>query len=535
MNIVITLAGHSRRFLQAGYEIPKFLIDIDGVPMIQHVVSMFDALDNFYFVVNREQIEAFPFIPAVLTSLAKKTKITIIEPHELGPVWSALQVTDIPANDEMIVSYCDFYVTWDYKQFKRQIYGYDGAVPAFRGFHPASFGNTYYAYMRVNDQQEMLELREKNSFTDKRHEEFASAGIYYFSSWTLFKHYAERLMEKGYADSNLKEGYASLLFNPLVNDGYKVKVTEVDQFICWGTPEDLAQYQFWSRYFKSLPHQSVAPSQPMKSINLIPMAGSGSRFKEYGYRVGKPLILIRNKPMVTCACESFPKADDWIFLPRQEDLAKHDIDVVIKSMIPQALVIPVAGNTSGQAATCLLAKNDMDPDASLFIASCDYEVCFNAAAWQAIVDDETIDAVIWTYRMKDALAKNPMAFAYCQTERDSARVKKIVEKQTISDQPCQDPLVVGSFWFRRARDFIWAAETAVKNNVTVNGEHYVANSMNALIEKGDKIVIFDVDQWISFGDPFELNVYYYWDEYFSNTSSRAPLNESRIIESQSSI
>ena len=38
----------------------------------------------------------------------------------------------------------------------------------------------------------------------------------------------------------------------MVEDGLKVKVTEVDNFICWGTPEDLAQYYFWFRYFNTL-------------------------------------------------------------------------------------------------------------------------------------------------------------------------------------------------------------------------------------------------------------------------------------------
>jgi len=34
---------------------------------------------------------------------------------------------------------------------------------------------------------------------------------------------------------------------------------------------------------------------------------------------------------------------------------------------------------------------------------------------------------------------------------------------------------------------------------------------------GKKFVIFDVDQWISFGDPFELEVLEYWREYFEKS------------------
>ena len=45
--------------------------------------------------------------------------------------------------------------------------GYDGGIPSFKGFHPASFGDTLYAYMRVNSNDEMLELREKKCFTSE--------------------------------------------------------------------------------------------------------------------------------------------------------------------------------------------------------------------------------------------------------------------------------------------------------------------------------------------------------------------------------
>jgi hypothetical protein len=35
------------------------------------------------------------------------------------------------------------------------------------------------------------------------------------------------------------------------------------------------------------------------------------------------------------------------------------------------------------------------------------------------------------------------------------------------------------------------------------------------LQRGKKIVIFEIEQWISFGDPFELQVFYYWQEFFT--------------------
>lgn len=516
MHIIVTLAGHSRRFKAAGYHVPKFLAEIEGKLMIEHVLDMFDPSDTFHFVINEDQVATFPNLMQILSTLVKRSSVKIIPSHELGPVFSSLQVDQIPEDQEVVITYCDFIVEWDYKKFKREVSGYSAGIPAFKGFHPASFGETKYAYMRVDENLSMLELREKESFTIHREQEYASAGIYYFSQWRLYEYYAKRLMTEGF--QGLNEGYVSLIANLLVGDGLSVKVTEVKRFICWGTPEDLAQYLFWSNYFlKNLAikkYKTIA-RDGARRVNLIPMAGKGSRFRDAMFKTSKPLISIGSLPMVVSACQSFPEADTWIFLPRADDLSRHSLKDALRSCLSESIeFVPVDHETTGQAATCLLAKKLLNSDDHLLITSCDYRTIYDNDDWQKIVDDDSIDAVIWTTRIGAGLIKNPSAFAYCVTEVDGFTVNKIVEKHTISEEPGNDPLVVGTFWFRRSGDFIRVAEAAISKNLNVNGEHYVANSMNLLLAEGKRIIIFDIIQWISFGDPFELDIYYYWEDYF---------------------
>ena len=50
----------------------------------------------------------------------------------------------------------------------------------------------------------------------------------------------------------IKEYYASLIYNLMVADGKSIGLFEVAKFICWGTPEDLEQYLFWSIYYCSI-------------------------------------------------------------------------------------------------------------------------------------------------------------------------------------------------------------------------------------------------------------------------------------------
>jgi hypothetical protein len=138
---------------------------------------------------------------------------------------------------------------------------------------------------------------------------------------------------------------------------------------------------------------------------------------------------------------------------------------------------------------------------------------FDHAEWASIGEDPSIDGAIWTTRLRGLPIKAPEAFAYCIAD-EKGRIHRVVEKQTISDEPNLDPLVIGTFWFRRAADFKIAATHLIENDITVNGEHYVGTSINRLLEQGKKFVIFDVNQWVTFGDPFELEVLEYWREYF---------------------
>jgi len=512
MHIIIPMAGHSRRFAKAGLKKPKSLLPVGPTTMIEQVVEMFSPDDDYHFIINKEQASENPQIIEFLEGLAKKSSTVVIASHEEGPIRSVLQVPGISTNAPLIVSYCDFTVTWNYSQFLRHIHDCDAAVPSFQGFHPASFGNTLYAYMRT-DGDRMLELREKENFTKNKIKEHASVGIYYFRSWSLLVDYGKRVQND--KDNPLSEGYVSQICAKMANDRLRVLIHEVKNFICLGTPEDYEQHQFWWRFYSQIGKKDTLDrSKAVKRINLLPMAGSGSRFKEYGYRVAKPLIQVRQQPMVLRASQSMPEADWWIFLPRAEDIEKHPIAPALESLFEEVKVIPVEGPTSGQAATCLLAADLLENDAELTISSCDYESFFDVEGWHQILEDENIDGAIWTYRHKNILIKNPEAFAYCHISDDGFSIKEVVEKKTISATPENDHLVIGTFWFRRAEDFIKGAQTMIEKKITVNNEHYVATSINQLIEENKKFIIFEVDQWISYGDPFEISVLEYWEDYF---------------------
>jgi bifunctional N-acetylglucosamine-1-phosphate-uridyltransferase/glucosamine-1-phosphate-acetyltransferase GlmU-like protein len=215
---------------------------------------------------------------------------------------------------------------------------------------------------------------------------------------------------------------------------------------------------------------------------------------------------------------SLPGSNRSVYILKNEDYKNkrliHDIEDSDKAK--NFSYIPILKPTSGQAATCLLAEDFTNSNHSLIISSCDYELIYNSKELSKVCKLHDPDVVIFTFRLKSLPVGSYSNFAYC--ESDNFKVKKIIEKKCISDSPQEDEMVTGTFWFKKASFFFDAAKNLISNDIRVNNEHYVGTSLNFLIDQGFKVITFEVDQWISFGDPTELNLYYFWEDYFNESS-----------------
>ena len=251
MKIIIPMTGYGSRFAAAGYKKLKPFIDVQGKPIIEWIVKgMYEGENNFLFICRKEHIDSLPYIKDVLGRIAPEGTIAVIDDWvKKGPVYDVLRVEKYIDDEEAcIVNYCDFYMDWDYHKFiseaaERQC---EGSVPCYTGFHPhLLIKKNLYASCKIDDDQNLIEIREKYSFEKDKTKAHHSPGVYYFRSGRLMKKYFAELVEKGPALNG--EYYASLPYNFMVRDGLKVWVPDnVNSFCQWGTPEDLQEYLFWT-------------------------------------------------------------------------------------------------------------------------------------------------------------------------------------------------------------------------------------------------------------------------------------------------
>ena len=524
MKIIVPMSGVGRRFQEAGYKDPKPLIPVDGLPIIEHVVGMFPGEADFIFICNEEHLKATA-MRSVLERIAPKGRIVSIPPHKLGPVHAVLAVSDLIADEEpVVVNYCDFSVEWDWKAVKAQLAanGCDGAVPAYKGFHPHCLGSTNYAYMRSESSPStgsgqapagawMLQIQEKKPFTANRTSEYASSGTYYFKRGAYVKKYFAEL--KAMPDQALNgEYYVSLVYNLLVRDGLKVWIPEIPVMLQWGTPEDLEEYQGWSDYFKK--ERGFKPSRAFAGTALVPMAGEGQRFKDEGYKTVKPLIEVSGEPMIAAAAGSMPKMSRYVFVCRDSHLKSYPLEASLKQHFgADTAVISVDHLTEGQACTCLLAKDKLDPSKPLMIGACDNGMVWDEAAFAAIEADANVDFVVWTFRGYAGAKRKPQAYGWVDADAQG-HIKAVSVKKAISETPGKDPGVIGAFWFRKASMFVDNAESLIRQNRRVNNEFYADSVINVALESGLKGRIFDVKRYLCWGTPDDLRTWEYWEGHF---------------------
>ena len=82
------------------------------------------------------------------------------------------------------------------------------------------------------------------------------------------------------------------------------------------------------------------------------------------------------------------------------------------------------------------------------------------------------------------------------------------------NNPAHDPIVTGTFTFRRAGDFRLAVKRMIERNARVNGEFYIDTAINDAITLGLNCRLFEIDRYLGWGTPDELQTYLYWQTCF---------------------
>lgn len=500
MKIIIPLSGQGRRFVDAGYTDPKPLIKANNIPMVEHVINLFPGETDLVTIANRIHIETTQ-LRKVLEGLG--AKVYVIENHSLGPVYAVLQILDVIDDDEeVIISYTDYGTDWDYSKFKAECGERDGIIVAYKGFHPHMLFADNYAFLRMNGHK-VTEVREKESFTSNKMEEYASNGTYYFRRGFYVKKYFKELIEKGINKNG--EYYVSLVYNLMIADNLNIGVFEIERMLQWGTPRDLEIYNTWADIFS---RTQIVPKS--KATLILPMAGRGSRFSMVGYTDPKPLLPVNGQPMIVSAVKCLPECNHKIFITLNTHLHSYDLAPTLRAAFKDIEIIGIDDVTEGQACTSTVGIQRLSPSTPILISACDNGVMYDADKYAALEADSSIDVIVWSFHNNPTSKLYPHMYAWLDVTSDS-RISRVSVKKHFSGA---QHAIIGTMYFRTAKIYNEGYAVILEKNIRTNGEFYVDDLLNPLIEKGYKVVNFPVDYYLCWGTPNDYKTYNYMQSHF---------------------
>ena len=233
MTIIITMAGLGSRFRNAGYDLPKYMIEAKGKTLFDWSMdSLLDynpQVERYVFVVRKED-NAKKFI----LQHCSKYEINDIEIVEIDYKTDGQATTCMLAmpycrvENPIMVYNIDTYVE-PYEMKYMDIEG-EGHIPCFH-----AEGN-HWSFVKLDEHGNVMEVREKERISDN-----CTLGAYYFSSAKMFI----ELYNEYYCDNSThlekNEKYIAPLYNFMIEKGMNVTISTInaEKVHVLGTPEEL--------------------------------------------------------------------------------------------------------------------------------------------------------------------------------------------------------------------------------------------------------------------------------------------------------
>ena len=228
MKIIIPLAGHGSRFVDAGFELPKPLIEIKNKSMIEVVLDNLNMDGDYIFICRQEHIERYNLHRFFQKIKPGCTIISIDNVTEGAANTVLLAKKYINNDDELIIANSDQWIDWNSEHFLSFMHrkNADGGILTFYASEPK------WSFVKIDKHNNVTELAEKKPISN-----IATVGIYYFKHGKFFVSAAHNMIKKNIRVNN--EFYVAPTYNELIFENKKILAYPIAEMCGLGTPEDL--------------------------------------------------------------------------------------------------------------------------------------------------------------------------------------------------------------------------------------------------------------------------------------------------------
>jgi glucose-1-phosphate thymidylyltransferase len=216
---------------------------------------------------------------------------------------------------------------------------------------------------------------------------------------------------------------------------------------------------------------------------IIPLAGKGTRLRPHTHLIPKPMLKVGGKPVIDYVMEDVAKlggVDQVIYITGH---LKESVESYARGKYAFDSVFVEQTVQDGTAGAVALARDYVDqPVLIVFV-----DTVFDADL--SVINSTDADGIIWVKEVEDY-----QRFGVVVTDADG-NMTKIVEKPKT---PVSKRANIGLYYIRNWK-LLFEGIAHVLKQPKNQGEYYLTDAFQYMIDKGAKIRVMDVEGWYDAG------------------------------------
>ena len=247
-------------------------------------------------------------------------------------------------------------------------------------------------------------------------------------------------------------------------------------------------------------------------IILIPLGGTGQRFKKAGYLKPKALINVDNKEIIFHLIDNLKINDtiSYIYIPYNIEYVKYNFETLLKRRYPnyKFKFMILEEQTRGAAETIYKALQKLYSNQIRYpINHTQMKEMFDKPILCLDSDNFYTNDIIKLWNGKNSVFTflsedtNPI-FSYLNTDK-SENILQIVEKEKISNIAC-----TGAYGFESYYKLMDYCGYIINNNITQKNEFYTSGIIDYMLKSENcKNITIDNKYYFSLGTPEQVKLY----------------------------
>tara|TARA_Y100000591_G_C21849860_1_gene711006 strand:+ start:1423 stop:2130 length:708 start_codon:yes stop_codon:yes gene_type:complete len=232
------MAGKSSRFFSEGYSIPKFLIKINGLTLLEHSVFSLplDLADGLIFIILKEHEEKYSISEFISKTIPyTNVQFVFIDHVTRGQAETVFKAIDyVDANEDIVIYNID--TKFKSRSLVEKLKSLDNEIDGVIGAFHSPGSDSHWSFAEVAESGVVLKTAEKQKISDH-----ALTGLYHFSKSKLFFETCEKWINKQSLING--EFYIAPMYNDLISSGKRIIIDIVDDFFPLGTPDEVNNFK----------------------------------------------------------------------------------------------------------------------------------------------------------------------------------------------------------------------------------------------------------------------------------------------------